>query len=249
MCCFTEAIESVSNTSIFVRNAGDGKQHLAYSMKLHSLKDVAMILPLPTPKGSPANAVAWIDLSEFPHFFDVLYREFAPSIQKGGDDLGDLDGAPLAVASVGNFEASFVPAVKDFGRLDPRFRMPEGVWERLPAYRDFGFAVFKLKKGNAAVHPMAFTFPRADPHKLFFPTVHVHDGAVHPTAKFDHALYLQSANRERLVSMMHEWKESPNTARQIQMMDVWKTHGLVSGDLHVYHREIRGMQKNEDLYL
>ena len=45
-------------------------------------------------------------------------------------------------------------------RLDPRFRLPDGVWDQLPQYARFGFAVFKLKEGKADVHPMAFTFPR-----------------------------------------------------------------------------------------
>jgi hypothetical protein len=43
----------------------------------------------------------------------------------------------------------------------PVLRLPEGVWAKLPGYADFGFAVFKLKPGNAQVHPMAFSFPAA----------------------------------------------------------------------------------------
>ena len=31
----------------------------------------------------------------------------------------------------------------------------------------------------------------ADASSLFFPTVHVHDGELHSTARFDHALYYQ----------------------------------------------------------
>ncbi len=34
---------------------------------------------------------------------------------------------------------------------------------------------------------MAFEFPHRDPTRLFFPTVHVHDGRVHARAEFDRA--------------------------------------------------------------
>ena len=80
-----------------------------------------------------------------------------------------------------------MPTVKDFARLDERFKLPPSTWDDLPGYKDYGFAVFKLKKGEQKVHPMAFEFPRGDTRKLFFPTVHIHDGKVHQTAGFDHA--------------------------------------------------------------
>lgn len=35
---------------------------------------------------------------------------------------------------------------------------------------------------------MAFVLPRRDGRFVFFPTVHVHDGEVHPTAAFDDTL-------------------------------------------------------------
>ena len=38
---------------------------------------------------------------------------------------------------------------------------------------------------------MAFSFPRHDPDRLFFPTVHIHDGHVYSVAQFDHSLYYQ----------------------------------------------------------
>ena len=72
----------------------------------------------------------------------------------------------------------------DWDRLDERFRIPPSIFDALPAYRDFGFAVFKLqvtgresesglfpeKPATKTFHPMAFEFPRADPDRLFFPT-------------------------------------------------------------------------------
>ncbi|HEY5937911.1 MAG TPA: hypothetical protein VIU61_24850, partial [Kofleriaceae bacterium] len=81
-------------------------------------------------------------------------------------------------------------------RLDPRFRVPEVLFEAVPEYADYGFAVFQLGAGKMTVHPMAFTFPTRSPDRLFFPTVHVHDGRFHSTAKFDHALYYQHPRSE-----------------------------------------------------
>jgi hypothetical protein len=152
---------------------------------------------------------------------------------------------PLAVVEVGNFEASFVPTIADFARLDERFRLPPKTWEALPGYRDYGFAVFKLKKGKQQIHPMAFEFPRRDPARLFFPTVHVHDGKVNATAAFDHALYLQKRDDEGMKLL--EWRESPRLAATFMKAD--QTAGLVDGTRHIHRSDIRGVQKNEDVVL
>ena len=64
-------------------------------------------------------------------------------------------GADVAGHRVGAYDASFVPTASDFARLDPRFRLPDAVRGRVPAYADYGFAVFKLRKGEAEVHPLA----------------------------------------------------------------------------------------------
>ena len=133
-----------------------------------------------------------------------------------------------------------IPARRDF-------RLPDAAWDQLPRYRDYGFAVFKLKEGEAKkqqkVHPMAFEFPRANPKKLFFPTVHIHDGKVHPEAEFDHTLYCQATGGETLP--MREWVESFRLAGQFLKVD--KTEGIVDGESHVHVRGIRGKRKNEDI--
>ena len=92
------------------------------------------------------------------------------------------DDEPLKVYVVGDFEASFVPRMQDFGRLDQRFRIGREVWDRVPTYHDFRFAVFKLKEASQAkeVHPMAFELPRRNPDLLYFQTLHVHDRTVSP---------------------------------------------------------------------
>jgi hypothetical protein len=150
--------------------------------------------------------------------------------------------AKLEVVEVGDFEASFVPAVKDFGRLDERFRLPDAVWGALPAYKDYGFAVFKLKQGSKTIHPMAFEFPRANPKQLFFPTVHIHDGKVHPRAAFDHTLYCQKREADNMS--LPEWRESDRLAASF--MQFQKAQGLIDEKAHCYRKTLRGDLKNED---
>jgi hypothetical protein len=246
MCCFSGAVESVSSTKIFARSAPDGRQYLAYEMFFSAREDLAMILPLPVPPGSADDAVRFISLKEYRTLFRDLAAGF-PRPAKGEDGpprpSARADAPPLPVVEVGDFEASFVPSVKDFARLDARFRLPEATWDKLPGYRDFGFAVFKLKKGARNAHPMAFQFPRRQPARLFFPTVHVHDGTVKEKAGFDHALYCQSGEGEAL--RITDWTESPGLASGF--VDVAKAQGLVAPDRHAYLLEIRGERKNEDV--
>jgi hypothetical protein len=120
-------------------------------MALAALDDLAMILPLPTPPNAPEDSVRFVNLERYPYFFDDLEKGFPkppPAESASTHDLLDVlvsASRPLPVHDVGRFEASFVPTMADFGRLDTRFRLPETTWEQLPLYKDWGFAVFKLK--------------------------------------------------------------------------------------------------------
>jgi hypothetical protein len=129
--------------------------------------------------------------------------------------------------------------------LDERFRLPKGAMDKLPGYEKFGFAVFKLKAGEQKVHPMAFEFPTATPRRLFFPTVHIHDGKVHDRATFDHALYCQSAPALRLHTLT--WTESTSTAKKF--VDAKKAEGIVLADEHCYKRQLKSMLPNKDTFV
>ncbi|MBK5256863.1 MAG: hypothetical protein JJE39_12580 [Vicinamibacteria bacterium] len=171
MCCFSQPIEHVSSTNIFARMSASGKQYLVYSMELAAQDDLAMILPIPAPEASPDDAVRFISLEEYPRFFDDMDSGFAPlelSMKAGPVGAAPVSAPPLVVHDVGAFEASFVPTVADFNRLDARFRLPKETWSSLPGYRDFGFAVFKLRRsaGPRTIHPMAFEFPLRDQSAL-----------------------------------------------------------------------------------
>ena len=248
MCCFSLPVTSVSTTRIFARVDHGDRQFLVYSMHVESKQDLAMVLPLPVKPGTDEKGVTFIDLKDYPDFFDDMELGFPVPQPTGGlQNIGagsvpTSGPPPLEVVQVGNFEASFVPTVKDFSRLDKRFRLPDGTWEKLPAYRSYGFAVFKLKAGLLAVHPMAFSFPRRDTKSLFFPTVHIHDGKVHAKADFDHLLYCQPHEGEYL--MLDRWRESATHARNFVKQD--KAKGLLLPDQHCYRKELSGNLPNRD---
>jgi len=247
MCCFSRPIISVSATNIFARAGEDGRQFLVYSMILNARDDLAMVLPLPVKIGTGEKGVSFIDLSGYPDFFADLRIGFpepipppTPVPQSGG--ITKLSARRLEVVTVGKFEASFVPTMKDFSRLDERFRIGDEAWKQLPQYHDYGFAVFKLKSGETKVHPMAFAFPRRDTKTLFFPTVHIHDGKVHSEAEFDHVLYCQPS--EHVPLTVREWRESESNANKFMKLD--KARGLIVADQHCYKKELRGQLPNRD---
>ena len=264
MCCFSRAVRHVSGTRIFARALDHSRQALVYSMTLAADEALAMILPLPVPVGLADDGVRFVDLSAYDGFFDDVARAFpmpaAP--QAFGRATGDIPRArPLVVHEVGSFEASFVPRLRDFDRLDPRFRMPDGVFDALPQVRDWGFAVFQLrdfgggffdklanvfrpaKSASEKLHPMAFEFPRRDPTTIFFPTLHVHDGTVEAKAHFDHTLYLQ---HDDAVATEGWWSSGTALGAYV---DLARTKDIVDGALQVRQRAMHGSHKNEDVFV
>ena len=273
MCIFSRPVH-VSGTMIFARATDHGKQYLAYQMTVKTKEPVAMILPIPVPPRSDENAVSFIDLQKMPFFFDYV-ELVCPSLPNKMDAISagyeplSTSGPPLRVESVGSFVASFVPTVADFSRLDGQFRLPDHVWKSLPQYHDFGFVVFQLKRGEKRIHPMAFEFPRRQPDKLFFPTVHIHDGEVHEQAHFDHALFCQRFNREQVIG----WRESAHPLEAVsyspdyllEMRDpgaiskprsvksglavCQMSGGLLDPAHHLYRRDLRGNLSNQDVLI
>jgi hypothetical protein len=189
-----------------------------------------------------------VNLEAYKAFFADLARAFPVSRAAPSFGNGPVSGmapapAPLKVHDVGSFEASFVPSIADFDRLDERFRLPDRLWAALPQYREHGFAVFKLKStgaGTRNVHPMAFEFPRRDPGTVFFPTVHIHDGEVHPRATFDHVLYLQAS-----AEPGGDWAESAGNLGSSLVGAL--TEGLVALDRPGYRLPLVGVHDNQDV--
>jgi hypothetical protein len=232
----------VSNTNIFARFEDAGTQILVYAMTLSARAEVAMILPVPTPPAADEDALAFIDLHEYPHFFSELAMLFEMPMVAAVKSARAMPlrarQRTLQVHRVGSFVASFVPSLADFGRLEARFRLPDAVWDAVPGVRDFGFAVFQLEAGAQQLHPMAFRFQTRDPKRLFFPTLHVHDCRVHPRARFDHALYYQLAERPTITDA--------ELATSRPRTDYG---GVVDRSLPTLRRKLRGRRPNRDTYV
>lgn len=267
MCCFSPAAApigffarifrprlEVSGTRIFARVEA-GVQHLAYSMSLGTPSDVAMVLPLPVAHGAGESALSFVDLSGYRTIFDDLSQMVMPDampLSRGGPNRSAAPRRQLVVHTVGAFDASFVPGIDDFDRLDPRFRLPDEVWSAHREYRErkFGFAVFKLRKSSkAAVQPMALRFPTSEPGSIFFPTLHVHDGRLHPRASFDHWLYHQ------LPASLPSRRVRPDAIGEIEYrsfgpasngIKLDRAMGLVAPDERVFAWALRGELANTD---
>ncbi len=244
MCIFsgTRHVE-VSGTNIYARMATSGVQVLAYAMDLAADFEVAMVLPIPVVPGSGDDVVTFIDLQGSPKLFSELAALFVPPTLGFGPPMQGLGPvASLKIHDVGSFVASYVPTREDFTRLDPRFRIPEVVFDAVPHYADFGFVVFQLAPARSTIHPMAFTFPTRQPDWLFFPTVHVHDGAFQPDARFDHSLYYQHA---RCTEPATRFDGDPTSWQPVN--DPYM--GVTRRGLPVARRQRIGMLPNEDTWI
>src|SRR3954471_23826674 len=115
MCIFSQPVDHVGSTRIFVSDLGHDVHGTAYQMAFRAPEPVAMILPVPVLKGTGDDALAFIDLGGYPKFFDDLDRCFPtpPSLGKwrgGGYGVGDVgELRRLAVHEVGDYVASYVP--------------------------------------------------------------------------------------------------------------------------------------------
>jgi len=272
MCLFSGPVRHVAGTQIYaapVPSLSPTHQRLVYEMEVALERDTAMVLPIPVPPASAEDAVTFVDMSACANFFDCLAALWpqpqSGELTRGGGGPIPRPASTLRVHDVGDFEASFVPILADFARLDERFRLPNEVWSKLPQYADWGFAVFKLRsakeqseegkgllarifsRGATAPrakrrHPMAFDFPRRKASELFFPTVHVHDGEVHETAVFDHTFYAQlEANPPSSEPTDHWWKAPTATTG---LMHTAKPFVLL--DRPVYKKRLAGDQPNRD---
>jgi len=259
MCIMTGNTTFVGGTRIFCRFGRGNRQYLAYAMSVAATEPTAMVLPLPVEPGSSEKALKFIDLSGYPAFFDHMHLGFPPPpVMRSAPApaslaIGGSAPQPLVVHDVGAFEASFVPTLDDFSRLDPRFVLPSEVWDQLPDYADYGFAVFKLKlEGGATkkIHPMAFQFPSRHSDRLFFPTVHVHDRRVHEFGNFDHVLYCQG--RSSFFGSPKPIDDpllirSMDIAKSFMSMDQAK--GLLDAKQHCYKQTLLGVLPNKDQWV
>lgn len=275
MCCFKPSPQWVARTRIFGRMTTSVRQMIAYTMEIGADTELAMILPIPVALKAADDAVRFIGLEGYPSFFADLAGGFpvAGAITYGkAGGFGGVESAPmLPVVAVGKYEASFVPTINDFDRLDDRFRIDREVWLTRPEYADYGFVVFKLKPatapappeataaiGNArptfaaqgkesqSFHPMVFEFPvRRIGQPLFFPTLHIHDGELHAKEHFDHELYCQPMNPRH--SSLRRWTESQLPIEDF--VDAKRAAALIKPGEHCFRQIIHGRRENRDIWV
>jgi hypothetical protein len=261
MCCFS-APTKVFGTQIFARLAAPGKQMLAYRMHYEAQTPTAMILPLPTKIGANGKAseaaVRFISLKETGDLFEKLASAF-PQVESFSFSRGKSasvvvpEAQVLEVHEVGDFIASFVPSIEDFSRVDPRFAIGKDIWAAIPEYKDYGFAVFQLKELKGSPHPMAFEFDTRLDATLFFPTVHIHDGAVHKTEHFEHVLYAQDASFDGAMRSYEGPNEIDRNTGMVRSKGLAATvinapmmHGLIDPMLHLHRKFLSGDLPNTD---
>jgi hypothetical protein len=112
---------------------------------------------------------------------------------------------------------------------------------------------------------MAFEFPSRVPDAVYFPTVHVHDGAVHSTANFLHKLYLQGLTRTRYLTEVlgypqPDWRwettAPPHAEDAPRPLRTWVTDRLATAlaeivdvDAPLLRLHVWGDQPNADIWL
>lgn len=105
----------------------------------------------------------------------------------------------------------------------------------------------RLRRDQAALH-----YVLAGHRKLlFFPTVHVHNGRVEPSASFDHMLYCQDVDeieRARWCGSLRprsRWEESRGPLGEV--LDSDRVDGIVLTDRPCYRISITGSYANVDV--
>ncbi len=279
MCIFSADIQKVRGTQIFARLDGQGNQYLAYSMEYSAVSDMAMILPLPV-SSHAEDAVQFLSLEGYAGFFGDLHSSFvAPSLSRGVQSLG-MEGARvnlLQVHDVGAYEASFIPTLDDFDRLDPRFKLPRQVWDQIPIYVDYGFAVFKLRASAKAEgedpallnrgqkHDGRYTLgelppsrpvARAHPMAFLFPT-RAMNSLFFPTVHIHDGQYHPNEHFDHwlffqddmLGEAYHErGRAVKSNAEMNAFMTISQAQGMVDGEKFCFRCKLRGSFPNEDVW-
>jgi hypothetical protein len=216
-----------------------------------------MILPLPVALPAKEEGVRFRNLKDYALFFDVLATGFPAkpsfSLSRSKSAPEAAAAAPLAVHEVGDYVATFVPSRKDFTRVDRQFQIPTEVWDGIPVYADYGFAVFQLKELSGTPHPIAFEFETRTPDLLYFPTVHIHDGTLHEKDDFDHVLYAQEPSFDGRVGD-YDGPDAVDSKTGFvrskeklgSFMEPARALGLVAGDQLLHRTTLRGLLPNRD---
>jgi hypothetical protein len=236
MSVFSGDVSRVAKTRIFARPTDHATQVLVYQMEYAAENEVALILPLPTPPGSLADAVRFLDLADYPEFFQNLRDGFAIARSAPTHDAKTANPAPLQ--QVESLDTFFLPSRADMTQLNSPIRIDVAVWDRLPEYHDYGFAVFQLPPGDQTLPPLALEFPMRNPNLLYFPTLELHHGTLNQDAYFDYDLFCQAHAG---------WMRSYDIA--FAFMDIDRSKGVLTAHQRVERFTVLGMHPNSDIVI
>lgn len=105
---------------------------------------------------------------------------------------------------------------------------------------------------------MAFKFrsrlAKGDDRKVFFPTVHIHDGQVHELEQFDHLLYLQSKEFDSACGRYSSFRLADPATRYVRsrskvkkFCNVKASKGILDGTSLVHRIRMKGKLSNTDV--
>lgn len=228
---FSGNVAQVANTRIFARVTPEGTQYLVYQMDYAADNDLALVLPLPTPPNTTADAVRFIDLSGYPEFFEDIEKGFPYTRSVAG---GARRHAPQGQEAA--YQTSFLPGLDEMANLDQANRIETDAWKQLPEYSDFGFAIFRLRADRRINHPLAVEFPVRNSNLLYFPTVHIRNNSVAEEANFDHDLYCQARAG---------WLRSYDGAGSF--MDMERAGGVIDPNERISRMTVQGLHPNSDI--
>ncbi len=229
MSSFSGNLIQAANTRIFARPTPDGHEFLAYQFDYDADGPIALIIPLPTPTDSSDDSVRFIDLSGYPEFFADMEKGFPYA-------RGVAMTRKMTKPKENAYQATFLPTLQDLASIEEDLRIPETVWQQLPEYNEFGFAVIKLSPDVHPFYPLALEFPMRNPNLLYFPTFHIRAGQAPEEAVFDHDLFCQARAG---------WLRTYDVASSF--MDIERAQGVIDPGERVSRMTVQGMHPNSDI--
>lgn len=240
MCIITSTVDSVSTTRIYISaDHANRRQLTIYSNVVASPEENVMVLPVPNP-----DSVELLDFSHYPDFFTDLKACFIERTQRSYTNntfLVSKSTNSLPVFRIGSYDASIVPSIADFPRLQIPMDRTLIPFLKSKYNAEFGFIICRLAPGKKEYHPFAYTHDQHSSYRLFIPTMHYHPGDYN--ADWDHLIYSPAtglfSSKYKFNTTRHvAWEKLPLSyqwASQVNL-DCWEKIGPGDNrDMYIHH--------------